>query len=121
MNHFAPVLHLMRRDDFEARAGQATVVDCPPGGFIHCTATAEVLRQVANAFYRGTPGEFVVLEIDTSQLTAEVRWEPPEPAPPAGSPMSQVLFPHIYGGLNRSAVTAVRAARRTASGEFLET
>jgi len=35
--------------------------------------------------------------------------------------MSQVLFPHIYGGLNRSAVTAVRAARRTASGEFLET
>ena len=115
------VLHLMRREDYEVRAGQTTVVDCPPGGFIHCTGTADVLRQVANSVFGATPGEFVVLVIDPSRLRAEVRWEPPEPAPPAGSPLSQVFFPHVYGDINRGAVMDVRPARRAARGEFLET
>lgn len=115
------ILHLMRRSDYEARAGSPVVVACPPGAFIHCTAEAEVLRTVANNFYRSDPDDFVVLVVDTDRLTAEVRWEPPEPPPPPASPLAGLLFPHVFGDINREAVTAVRFAARGADGEFIST
>lgn len=114
-------------------------------GFIHCTAGDALLIEVANAAYRSQPGEFLVLDIDETKLTAEVRWEAPaHPAaiaaeatgeasvPPeataeyglpdataAGEPASTgVVFPHIYGPLNRDAIVGVRRAVRAADGAF---
>lgn len=97
------------------------MVECPPGAFIHCTVDAEVLLTVANSFYRTDPDDFVVLVVDTDQLTAEVKWEPPEPPPPPDSPMARLLFPHVFGDINREAVTAVRPAARDVDGEFIST
>lgn len=87
-------------------------------GFIHCTSEPEVLLYVANAFYREAPGEFLVLVIDPARVTAEVRFEPPVPAP-EGGPLAGVMFPHIYGPLNPEAVVAVRPAQRGPDGRFL--
>ncbi|MCS7059919.1 MAG: DUF952 domain-containing protein [Anaerolineae bacterium] len=102
-------------------------------GFIHCTAGEDMLVRVANALYRSQAGEFVVLEIDETKVTSELRWEPPAPrsqdqaAPPEAvaefgvlpADADQVLFPHIYGPLNRDAIVGVRRARRSADGEFI--
>ncbi len=115
------IFHLTAAADYQA---------VPPGepyrptglaadGFIHCTGTLPVLLEVANRFYRDQPGAFVVLDIDPPQLTAPVRLESPVPPAPAGSPLAGVLFPHIYGPLNREAIVAVRPARRAADGRFL--
>jgi uncharacterized protein (DUF952 family) len=84
-------------------------------GFIHCTREPEVLLQVANAFYRGLPGEMLVLVIDPARVRAPVRYEPA--AHPQGP--DAPLFPHIYGPLNRDAIVAARPARRAADGTFL--
>jgi len=115
------VLHLIRRDDYEARAGQEIVVPCLPGEFVHCTGDAETLREVANAVFGQSPDEFLVLELDPSKLGADLRWEPPEPPPPDGSALSGQLFPHLYGSISRDVIVEVRPARRGPTGEFLET
>ena len=81
-------------------------------GFIHCTAGDDLMLRVANQYYRATPGDFVLLVIDTDTLSSPVRWEQP---PDALAPE----FPHIYGAIDRQAVIAVKQVRRAADGTFL--
>ncbi|MBC8160520.1 MAG: DUF952 domain-containing protein [Roseiflexaceae bacterium] len=80
-------------------------------GFVHCTAGDELMLQVANRFYRGVPGQFLLLVLDAEQLTSPLVWERPadELAP---------LFPHIYGPINRAAIIGERTLLRDASGDF---
>lgn len=82
-------------------------------GFVHCTEGEELMVRVANAIYRDTPGDFVLLVIDVDRLTAPVRWERP-----AGADLAP-LFPHIYGPINPEAIVEVRRIRRDADGSFL--
>lgn len=115
------VLHLVPAEAFEA---------LPPGepylpggfsedGFIHCTRGADVLRLVANLFYREAPGDFLVLVVDPSKLSAPLRDEAPDPPLPPDSPLAGVVFPHIYGPLDRAAIVAIRRAQRAPDGAFL--
>jgi uncharacterized protein (DUF952 family) len=76
------------------------------------------MLQVANAFCRDAPGDFVVVAIDPARLTSELRYEAPSP-PATDGPLAEHLFPHIYGPLNPEAVVAVRPARRAPDGTFL--
>ena len=62
---------------------------------------------VANAYYPGGDDDLVVWDVDESALTAPVRWEAPDPAPPPGV-AAGVLFPHVYGPIERRAVVRVR-------------
>ncbi|MCS6840657.1 MAG: DUF952 domain-containing protein [Roseiflexus sp.] len=82
-------------------------------GFVHCTEGEELMAHVANALYRQTPGDFVLLVIDVDKLTAPVRWERPSGADAAP------LFPHIYGPINPEAIIEVRRIERDANGAFL--
>jgi uncharacterized protein (DUF952 family) len=41
-------------------------------GFIHLTADPALLLTVANHFYKGVPGDWIVLKLDAGKLTAEV-------------------------------------------------
>ena len=50
----------------------------------------------------------MVLSVDTDRLTAPVRYEDP-----------LRMFPHVYGPIETSAVTAVRSVERDAEGRFL--
>lgn len=114
-------------------------------GFIHCTSGDDLMLTVANLFYKDLPGDFYVLEIDEGKLTAPVKWEAPASPSPAApvepppevqaefgnAPVSPALptevpvesapaptFPHIYGPLNRDAVTGMRMLLRAADGAF---
>lgn len=81
-------------------------------GFVHCTRGEELMLQVANRYYFGVPGEFVLLVIDTERLTAPLKWEKPEDnmAPE---------FPHVYGPINPEAITGVREIIRDTTGDFI--
>jgi uncharacterized protein (DUF952 family) len=81
-------------------------------GFVHCTAGDELMLAVANTFYRGVPGDFVLLAIDVDQLSAPLKWE-------QSSDTLAPLFPHIYGPIDRSAVVEARAVRRATDGTFI--
>jgi glutathione S-transferase len=76
-------------------------------GFIHCS-TREQVEGVANRFYADLE-ELSLLTVDLDRVGSDVRWEPPVPG-------ADELYPHIYGPLPVSAVTAVRTWRRGNSG-----
>ena len=75
-------------------------------GFVHLTHRMADLVDVANAFYRDEPGPHVVLTIDLPSLTSPWRYDGDE------------RYPHVYGPLDRTAITDVRPMGRAADGTF---
>jgi uncharacterized protein (DUF952 family) len=91
----ASIYHIVRRDEWES--GDYRPASLAAEGFIHCSTAAQVMG-TANRFFKGTTG-LVVLRIETARLTAPLKFE--------SATDRNELFPHIYGALNPSAVTAV--------------
>lgn len=105
-------LHTWRADDAPI---------APPSlrtdGFTHCSPDEATTLAVADTLYRDADEPLVVLAVDPAALRAPVRYEPPAPRPPDGVPAG-TLFPHVYGPIDRSAVTGVRHVRRDPGGAF---
>ncbi|MER6979151.1 DUF952 domain-containing protein [Streptomyces carpinensis] len=79
-------------------------------GFVHCSPDEETTLAVVNAFYRTAPRPLLALVIDEERLTARLEWEPAAPAPPPGV-AGNIAFPHVFGPLNRDAVTRTLEVR----------
>ena len=62
-------------------------------GFVHCTDGDAEMLAVANRFYAGDPGAFVVLDLDLALVGAPWRYDDPGR-----------VYPHVYGPLRRDAV-----------------
>ncbi len=86
-------------------------------GFVHCALKPSVTA-VADDYFSATTEPLLVLEIDTGSLTSEVRHE--EAAPLAGGGTSHLvdapLFPHVYGPIDRQAISGVGVLRKTQDG-----
>ena len=78
-------------------------------GFIHCTKGEEQLLLVADTLYRRVPGDFLLLVIDERKVTSPVKYEN----------VGGILFPHIYGALNRDAIIRSVTMGRRSDGTFL--
>lgn len=142
------ILHLVLKSDWEKLPPTQHYVpeSVAKEGFIHCTATQAGLLTVANTFYKAIAGDFWALEIDENKVNALVKWEAPAHPAPLPQPASNeganglsptvvnelgdssrptpatalpTQFPHIYGPLNRSAVTGIRPVLRAADGAFV--
>jgi uncharacterized protein (DUF952 family) len=77
-------------------------------GFIHCSYAHQVAAS-ANRFF-ASAGELLVLKIDPARLRCPLKAEA------AGS---GELFPHVYGPIDRDAVTSVRPLARDPSGKWV--
>jgi uncharacterized protein (DUF952 family) len=85
-------------------------------GFIHCSTETQILP-VAEKFYKGQP-ELLLLMIDPTLLSSELRWEPPSGgAPPPGVP-ERDLFPHVYGLINLDAIVKVFDLEENLDGKY---
>jgi uncharacterized protein (DUF952 family) len=80
-------------------AGALTTPSLAEEGFIHCSTFAQ-LEATANRIFKGS-GDLLLLEVDTTALTAPLKWER---ATDVGDE-----FPHIYGPLDLDAVVGTRA------------
>ncbi|MFD9223250.1 DUF952 domain-containing protein [Streptomyces sp. NPDC060064] len=78
-------------------------------GFVHCSPDGPAALAIANGPFRDLP-DLLVLLIDETALGSEVRWEGSE----------DMLFPHVYGPIERAAVTGVLAVRRDTDGHARE-
>ena len=104
------VYHMLPKTAWEAvpsdEAYQAATLASE--GFVHCTAEPPILEAVANRFYRSEGGDWLILAVDLSRVTAPVRWEAADGH----------LFPHIYGPIECAAVTQVLPFPRHADGSY---
>jgi uncharacterized protein (DUF952 family) len=82
----------------DASAGPYAPPSLASEGFVHGSTAAQLERVVAERF--PDRDDLLVLEIDPSRLTGELRWE--------DSHGDGRLFPHVYGPIDREAIVAVR-------------
>ena len=104
------IYHLTGQKDWAAAqsAGQLCPASLAAEGFIHCSQDQEQMLRVAQRLYPGRP-DLLALSVNTALLTAPVVTEPSR---------SGELYPHLYGPLEISAVTAVRPLIPNAAGGF---
>lgn len=105
------IYHLVPIDYWETQPTDQpyTPADYVRDGFIHCTQGADQLAVVANRYYRNDPQAWMVLVLDEQAITAQVKYE---------SGGDGLLYPHIYGGLNRDAIREVLPMPRDPDGTF---
>lgn len=104
------IYHITQRAEVEraARTGHLAPATLLSEGFIHCSH-AEQLPEVAARYFRGQH-DLALLEIDPQLITAPIVNENF-----TGGPH---LYPHIYGPLPMSAVTAIRDLPCRPDGSF---
>jgi uncharacterized protein (DUF952 family) len=105
------IYHLVPIDCWESQPTDRPYApaDYAREGFIHCTQGEEQLAVVANRYYRNDQREWLVLVLDEQAVTAEIKYE-------SGS--DGLLYPHIYGALNRDAICEVLHMPRDPDGTF---
>lgn len=86
--------------------------------FVHASPDEAVTLAVANTLFGQVAEPLVALALDEVTLTAPVRFEAADPAPPADVP-GGTLFPHIYGPVERKAVAGIRYLRRDPAGRYI--
>jgi uncharacterized protein (DUF952 family) len=112
------IYHLTSRQAWREaqQRGEYRAASLESEGFIHCSTETQILP-VAETFFKGQSG-VLLLRIDPSLLTSELRWEPPSAgAPPPGVPEGD-LFPHIYGLINLDAIVKVYDLESNPDGSY---
>ena len=106
----ATTYHLVSRQAWEAADPRRPYLPAsfPAEGFVHCTDGAEELAATANRYFSAHDGELLALVIDRQRLTSPVRYEDP-----------RNVYPHIYGPVQREAITGVRPMQRDSTGAWL--
>lgn len=72
-------------------------------GFIHATKGDDLLHKVVNRVYTDYQGELLLLVIDESKITSELKYEQAKDGN---------MYPHIYGPLNTDAITEIKTMHR---------
>lgn len=97
--------HVVPLDDWLADPGRPyappTLAD---DGYVSCCTDEGRALTVADAHFADAVGPLMTLMIDEHSLDARVRWEP---------------SPHIYGRVNRNAVSGMLEIRRDEEGRAL--
>jgi uncharacterized protein (DUF952 family) len=114
------IYHLVTKDEFlRTLAGQTYAPSSiARDGFLHCSGDPGSTLRVLEDYFASERRPILVLRIDVDRVKAEVRFEPPAPLPGAGTTHLRpgMLFPHVYGALNLSAVTGVATVSCAADG-----
>jgi len=106
------IYHIVPESEFKAGTvgNSYTPARFEEDGFVHCTAGRETSLLVAkdyySAFLEADAAPLLLLQIDTTKLTAVVKFEAPAPIAGGGDEhlAKATLFPHIYGVVNVDAV-----------------
>ena len=113
------IVHITSRKAWKEAisAGKFIAPSLETEGLIHCSTYSQAVP-VAEKYYKGQT-ELVLLVIDPTRLTSELKWEPPaEGAPPPGVSPGEA-FPHIYGPINLDAIVRAMDFEPGSNGQFV--
>jgi uncharacterized protein (DUF952 family) len=105
----ATTYHLVPRAEWQAAPADQpyTPRAFAQDGFVHCTDGAAEVAATANRYYRDVP-DLLVLRIERAKLAAPVRYEDP-----------RHIYPHVYGPIDRAAITSIQPMQRDPGGAWL--
>ncbi|RAG82645.1 DUF952 domain-containing protein [Streptacidiphilus pinicola] len=110
------IYHVVPRADWDAEPDAPYApASLQEERFVHCSPDVPTTLAVVDAFYRDAPRPLLALLIDESRLTAPCVFEAPVPTPPPGV-SAGTLFPHVFGPVNRDAVTGILRVEWDAEG-----
>lgn len=98
----AYIFHIIERDFWhkeKAQEGDYSPPSLNTDKFIHCAKADQILEILNSMFKKQTGKHFILLKIDENKVLPEIKSEAP-----FEFPMSQVLYPHIYGPLNKDSI-----------------
>ena len=109
------ILHIALRSDWEKSvpSGYYNPSSLGSEGFIHCSMIEQTV-DTANQFFPNKQG-LILLCIDENKLESKVKFEGPACT---NDQRTSLLFPHIYGPLNVSAVVRVVEFAPNSEGKF---
>ena len=111
------IYHVVPRADWDAEPDAPYApASLQTEHFVHCSPDVATTLAVVNAFYRDAPRPLLALLIDESLLTAPCVFEAAAPTPPPGV-SDETLFPHVFGPVNRDAVTGFLQVEWDAEGQ----
>lgn len=107
------ILHTTEKTAWESALdkptyGESELETCP---FLHCSTVGYYWRITYHFDDPGT--DYVILCVDTDKLTSPVKWED-------GLRNPGLYYPHIYGPIDKSAITAVLPYLRDAEGKHVK-
>lgn len=120
-SEMTPIYHLVPAQYYKAQPADQPYRPEPfdQEGFIHCTAGLPLLVKIANMYFVSLPDDLLVLEIDSARLDAPLKFEAPiSPSGEKSTHDPEVLFPHIYGPLNRAAIINIFSLARDETGQW---
>ena len=111
-SEYSTILHVMKKSTWEERKNKDLwgKRNIEAEGFIHCSQPEYFWRVAPN--FKDSAEELVILCIDENKLSSKVLYEDGD-----GCKRS---YPHVYGMINSSAVTAVLPFLRDENGKWLK-
>ena len=120
-----PIYHLTPADYYHRQPKDQSYTPATffQEGFVHCTSGETMLLEVANRYFADLQEPLLALQIDPAQLTVPLKFEPPI-RPPQAPPLPDhsakealpILFPHIYGPIDRAAIKCFLTLYRAETG-----
>jgi uncharacterized protein (DUF952 family) len=107
--HDPVAYHLIPADVWHSSEAEASLrpASLATEGFVHLTHRMADLVEVANAFYQMDPRPHVVLTVRLASLSSPWSYDGDD------------RFPHVYGPIDRGAITEARPIDRAVDGMFL--
>jgi uncharacterized protein (DUF952 family) len=103
------IFHIVPADQWDAQDTQPyRAASLATEGFIHCS-NRDQLAGVANLFY-ASHADLLVLHLDAERLTSPLHDD---------DIGTGETFPHIYGPINRAAITTIEPLGRDANGRWV--
>jgi uncharacterized protein (DUF952 family) len=113
------IFHIVKEKDYRSRndGNRYLPSNFDGNGFVHCALELSVI-QVANEYYANVVENVLLLRIDPSKLTSQTKYEPASPEKGIGTlhTTSSLVFPHVYGPIENSAIEGIGVLRKGESG-----
>lgn len=104
------IYHIAEKDEWSACQDKTEYVPkrYNKDRFVHCSDDCQIER-IANSMFK-TRAEIILLKIDPTKLNAQTIYESPQG--------TDEKFPHVYGTINKQAITKVSELKRNENNEF---
>jgi uncharacterized protein (DUF952 family) len=113
------IYHIVKEKDYllQTKVENYLPENFHENGFVHCSSEESVIS-VANDYYSNVEDTLLLLKIDPEKLKSQTIYEQAVPEKGVGTKhiSTALVFPHVYGPINNSAVVGIGILQKQTEG-----